>query len=56
MAAAKSVMSADASSALRRVAEVPWAAVFTSAIDDALSAELARQSGRPVRMPGIRSL
>ena len=51
IAAAKSVTGAGASPALRRVAEVPWAAVFTSAIDDTLSAELARQypEGRRLR-------
>jgi hypothetical protein len=51
MAAAKSVANAGASPGLRRVAEVPWAAVFTSAIDDTLSEELARQhsEGRRLR-------
>ena len=50
IAAAKSVTSAGASPAIRRVAEVPWAAVFTSAIDDTLSAELARQDSEGRRL------
>lgn len=49
--ATKSVASSGATAAMRRVAEVPWAAVFTSAIDDILSTELARQDsgGRRLR-------
>jgi hypothetical protein len=50
ISAARSVTSAGASPALRRVAEVPWAAVFTSAIDDTLSAELARQDAEGRRL------
>ena len=49
-AAVKSVASAGPSPAIRRVAEVPWAAVFTSAIDDTLSTELARQDSEGRRL------
>lgn len=35
---------------LRRIAEVPWAAVFTSALDDTLSAELASQDSQGRRL------
>jgi len=49
--AATVVASSGPSEALRRVAEVPWAAVFTSSIDDLLSTELSRQGseGRRIR-------
>lgn len=35
---------------LRRIAQVPWAAVFTSALDDKLSAELAGQDSQGRRL------
>jgi len=50
IAAARSVAVAGPGPGIRRVAEVPWAAVFTSAIDDALSAELARQDSQGRRL------
>ena len=50
IAAVKSVASAGPSPGIRRVAEVPWAAVFTSAIDDTLSTELARQDSEGRRL------
>ncbi len=37
-------------STIRRVAEVPWAAVFTSALDDELSSELAAQDAQGRRL------
>ena len=47
---AKVVGSGESSAGLRRVAEVPWAAVFTSAIDDLLSKELSRQGSEGRRL------
>jgi hypothetical protein len=43
-------MITGASPGIRRVADVPWAAVFTSAIDDTLSAELSRQDSEGRRL------
>lgn len=48
--AAKAVGSNGSSADLRRVAAVPWAAVFTSAIDDVLSTELGRQGSEGRRL------
>jgi hypothetical protein len=50
IAAAKSAATAGTNSGIHRVAEVPWAAVFTSAIDDTLSMELARQESEGRRL------
>ncbi|MCL4797713.1 MAG: hypothetical protein KJZ84_24325 [Bryobacteraceae bacterium] len=50
VAAAKYVMNVGATSGMRLVAEVPWAAVFTAAIDDTLSAELGRQDSEGRRL------
>jgi hypothetical protein len=51
LAAIKSLDGADAGQGFRSVAQVPWAAVFTSSLDDRLSLELAKQDadGRRVR-------
>jgi hypothetical protein len=51
--AAKAVSSSDTSGGVRSIAEVPWAAVFTSAIDDVLSTELGRQSSEGRRLRHI---
>lgn len=49
--AARIMAGESASLEIRRVAQVPWAAVFTSAVDDTLSGELSRQDsgGRRLR-------
>ena len=47
---ARAVESGGTSAALRTVADVPWAAVFTSAIDDLLSTELGRQGSEGRRL------
>jgi hypothetical protein len=48
--AVKAVGRDGESAALRKAAEVPWAAVFTSAIDDLLSTELSRQGSEGRRL------
>ena len=50
LAAIKTVAENTQPSGLRRVAEVPWAAVFTSALDDSLSTELANQDSQGRRL------
>ena len=50
IASASNSIVAGPTKGLRRVAEVPWAAVFTSAIDDLLSTELARQDSQGRRL------
>lgn len=48
--ALKSIGDIGAPSGLRRVAEVPWAAVFTSSFDDRLSTELSAQDSQGRRL------
>ncbi|MEZ5399216.1 MAG: hypothetical protein R2729_06065 [Bryobacteraceae bacterium] len=48
--AAKAISSVGTTIGVRSVAEVPWAAVFTSAIDDVLSTELGRQASEGRRL------
>ena len=48
--AAKAVGAGGSSASVRHIAEIPWAAVFTSAIDDVLSAELAHQNSEGRRL------
>ncbi|WP_433968303.1 hypothetical protein [Tunturiibacter gelidiferens] len=50
IAAAKAVEEKTARGALRRIADIPWAAVFTSALDDTLSTELAGQDSQGRRL------
>src|SRR5258708_35586336 len=51
LAAIRSLTETGTGHGLRRIAEIPWAAVFTSALDDQLSTELASQhpQGRRLR-------
>lgn len=49
-AAANTIAKAGPSSALRSVADVPWAAVFSSALDDRLSTQLAEQNSEGRRL------
>lgn len=48
--AAKTSNESGSSVPLRRVADIPWAAVFTSAMDDALSSELANRDSQSRRI------
>lgn len=48
--AVKSIAELGVPSGLRRVAQVPWAAVFTSAFDDRISTELAAQDSQGRRL------
>ena len=48
--AIRSVSATGSRTGLRRVAEVPWAGVFTSAVDDNLSNELASQDSQGRRL------
>lgn len=48
--AIKSIADSGPAPALRRIAEVPWAAVFSSALDDRLSAELSAQDSQSRRL------
>jgi hypothetical protein len=48
--AIRSVGDLGVQSGLRRIAQVPWAAVFTSALDDKLSGELASQDSQGRRL------
>lgn len=46
----ESIEKVGPSPSLRRIAQVPWAAVFTSSLDDTLSSELADQEARSRRL------
>lgn len=48
--AIRSIADTGPAPALRRIAEVPWAAVFSSALDDRLSTELAAQDSQSRRL------
>ncbi len=50
VAAIKSIAETRSGPSLRRIAEVPWAAVFTSAFDDRLSVELGSQDSQGRRL------